>query len=323
MSSTTRRSALLALGSVTVLAASACSGDAPAASPETGPSDGTRTVESVLGPVEVPLEVTRVVVTEGRRDLDIALALGLPLVGFPRDSETPSARPRFEDELAAAEAAGAVELYSRGDVNLEAVAAATPDLVLGRDEDVVELPELDEIATVLAVGSTGSKVPWQDDLRVVGEATGTGARATELLAEYETKLQAVRDEHSAVLGQRILMGSRDEESGGIGLNAGRLAVTVLQDLGATFAPALAALLPDGDADFSAENLDEAVAGADLLILVSDTGDVSPYTGPTWDAVPALAAGRYVLVDKFVNEGGPLTALSFLDTVDELYTLAAS
>lgn len=40
-------------------------------------------------------------------------------------------------------------------------------------------------------------------------------------------------------------------------------------------------------------------------------------------MPALAAGRYVLVDKFVNEGGPLTALSFLDTLDELYASAAT
>jgi len=318
----TRRSLLTATGTAAAVGLSACSpGPRPATDPAAG--DGTRTVQSVLGPVEVPLRVERVVVTEGRRDLDVALALGLPLVGFPRDAESTGTAPRFAPELRAAEAAGASELFSRNEVDLEAVAAADPDLVLGRDEDVVELPELGRIAPVLPLGSTSSGVRWQDDLRVVAAATGTTARAEELLAAYDAKLRAVRERHAAVLDRRVLMGARDEESGGISLDAGRLAVLVLSDLGAAFAPALAAVLPDGDADHSAENLDEATAGADLLVLVSDTGDLGPFTGPTWDAVPALAAGRYVVVDKFVNEGGPLTALSFLDTLDELYASAAT
>ena len=39
------------------------------------PAASGRTVETVLGPVTVPAQIDSVVVIEGRRDLDIALAL--------------------------------------------------------------------------------------------------------------------------------------------------------------------------------------------------------------------------------------------------------
>jgi len=72
---------------------------------------------------------------------------------------------------------------------------------------------------------------------------------------------------------------RTGESSGLSLDADRLAVLVLSDLGVAFTPALAAVLPDADADHSAaEDVDEAMIGADLLALVTGTGDLGPLTG---------------------------------------------
>lgn len=113
-----------------------------------------RTVTTAWGPTTVPDPVRSVVVLEGRRDADIALA-----------------------------AAGARELFTRNSIDLEAVAAATPDLILGRDEDVEEIrAELTRIGPVLPLGSTSSGVPWQDDLRLVAAATGTEDRAETAIA---------------------------------------------------------------------------------------------------------------------------------------------
>lgn len=297
MRSPTRRS-LLGLAPGVALLVSACSRGSDAAA-------GPDTPSSVSGG-----PVNAVVATEGRRDLDIALALGLPLVGFPRDGESPDAVPRFDAELRAAEDAGAQQLFLRNEINLEAIAATAPDLVLGRDEDLADLPELSAIAPVIALGSVASDVDWRDDLVRVAEATGTQAVATELLARYEARLAQVRAAHADVLGSRVLMAAVADD-GGVSLSGSRLAVRVLSDLGAAFSPAMAAVVPDGEADYSRENLLDATAGADLVVLVADRQEVP---APLQDA-------RLVLVDKFVNEGGPLTALSFLDTLEELYALA--
>jgi iron complex transport system substrate-binding protein len=254
-------------------------------------------------------DVTAVVATEGRRDLDIALSLGLPLVGFPRDGETPDAVPRFDAELSAAEDAGAQQLFLRNEINIEAVAAQEPDLILGRDEDLAELPELSDIAPVIALGSVASDVAWQDDLTRVAEATGTQAQAEEVLARYRARLEEVRTTHADALGARVLMAATADD-GGLSLSGSRLAVRVLADLGATFSPAMAAVVPDGEADYSLENIGDALADADLVVLVAN--------GPE---VPVQLQTPHVLVDKYVNEGGPLTAISFLDTLDELYAQA--
>ncbi len=303
---------------MTALLAAGCSAPTGAASPAGSPTAGTRTVESVAGPVEVPASVNSVVATEGRRDLDIALALGLPLVGFPRDGETPDAVPRFDAELRAAEAAGAEQLFLRNEINLEAIAAVDPDLVLGRDEDLAELPELTQIAAVLPLGQTGTNRTWQDDLAVVAQATGTQAAAEEVLTRYAGRLEEVRAAHADALGARVLMAATSED-GGLSLSGSRLAVRVLSDLGAVFSPAMAAVVPDGEADYSQENVARATADADLVVLVANDAEARDLVAsPTYRDVPALAAGRYVVVDKYVNEGGPLTAVSFLDTLDELY-----
>jgi len=312
------RRSLLAFAPGALLLAS-CSQETEASS--TAPSseaEETVTVESVEGPVEVPTTITSVIATEGRRDLDIALALGLPLVGFPRDGETPDAVPRFDAELSAAEDAGAEQLFLRNEVNIEAIAAKAPDLILGRDEDLVELPELAEIAAVLPLGSTSKRRAWQDDLSTVAEATGTQDVADQILADYEAGLEELRTRYAGALGQRVLMAATEDDGGGISLSGGRLAVRVLSDLGATFNAAMTAVVPDGEADYSAENLADATADADLLILANEEDLATLMASPTWSAVPAVAAGKVVIVDKYVNEGGPLTAISFLDTLDELY-----
>jgi iron complex transport system substrate-binding protein len=261
------------------------------------------------------------VATEGRRDLDIALALGLPLVGFPRDGETPDAVPRFDAELTAAEDAGAEQLFLRNEINIEAIAAKDPDLILGRDEDLVELPELADVAAVLPLGSVSSDRDWQDDLAVVAEATGTQDVAQQVLARYEARLEEVRTAHADVLSSRVLMAATSDD-GGMSLSGSRLAVRVLSDLGATFSPAMAAVVPDGETDYSLENVQDATVDADLFVLVANDDEARDLlASPTYATVPALAQGKYVLVDKYVNEGGPLTAISFLDTLDELYALA--
>lgn len=93
-------------------------------------------------------------VLEGRRDLDIVLSLGLPLTGMPYeeagslDLESPLA-----DELAEAKESGAEELFLADEINVESIAAAKPDLIISRVDDVEPIQDkLEAIAPVLAIG---------------------------------------------------------------------------------------------------------------------------------------------------------------------------
>ncbi|MDO9378376.1 MAG: ABC transporter substrate-binding protein [Nocardioidaceae bacterium] len=283
----------------------------------------TRTVRTLAGEVAVPTEVRRVVVVEGRRDLDVALALDLPVVGFPVEEDVE--RFDLEAPLAAAtqEArdAGAEELFLRGEIDLEAVAAAEPDLILGRAEDVEPVADqLAAIAPTIPLGSVADGGAWQDDLRLVAEATGREERADEIVAAYDARVADLRTTLAGRIDSvRVLPVDWSEE--GTGVITTRLQSSVLRDLGARFASSMAtAEEAGGEQLFSPEQTDVAAQDADALLMVVDTPDevAAAEADPLWARLPAVRAGRVVRTDKFTHEGASLTAMHVLDLAERLY-----
>ena len=80
---TTRLLTAFAASAATIALLAGCT----SAAADTEGADTGRTVDTILGEVTVPEKIEAVVVIEGRRDLDIALALNLPVVGFPTEEE--------------------------------------------------------------------------------------------------------------------------------------------------------------------------------------------------------------------------------------------
>ncbi len=226
----------------------------------------------------------------------------------------------LNSRLTTAREAGARELFARNSINLEAVAAAAPDLILGRDEDVEEIrSELTAIGPVLPLGSTSSGVAWQQDLRLVAEATGTEDRAESLLADYESRIAAVRSRHAAALTTPILSLSWAPDTGGEVLSD-RLMTIVLTDVGVTASAVMQEVVDSGERQsFSPEEVLRLSRGADALMVVANSADArqSLLDHPLWRQVPAVSAGRLVWADKYSNEGGPLTANHALDLADQL------
>lgn len=297
-----------------LLALAACS-DAGS----TGTDAQGTTVDTTLGEVTVPAEVRSVVVIEGRRDLDVVLSLGLGLAGFPYeedgalDLESPVA-----DELAAAREAGAEELFLADEINIEAIAGAAPDLIVSRAEDVEPiLEDLRAIAPVLAIGDQDSST-WQDDLRLVARATGTEARAEELVTAYDERVSALKAQHSATLtGTTFVPMNYNGE--GAGTRPNRLLSLVLQDLGATPSKAFTAAIEDGEAEFSLEQLVQGFGDAGAMIaLVNDADTWSQLQADAlFQQLPAVQQGHVVRSDKQTHEGAALTAQHCLDVVEQL------
>ena len=282
-------------------------------------SGDVRTVDTVLGEVAVPAEIDSVVVLEGRRDLDIALSLGLPLTGYPYeeagslDLESPVAQ-----NLDTAKESGAEELFLADEINIEAIIAAEPDLIISRVDDVEPIrEELEAVAPVLAIGDQ-STASWQDDLRLVAEATGTEARAEELIGKYESRVSQISEEYADILAKNSFVPlSYNGES--LETRPNRLLSLTLRDLGAQPSEAFQAAIDGEEAEYSREQTLEGFKDADAIVaLVNDPQVWEDFSKDSlFQQLPAVADGHVVRSDKQTHEGAALTAMHTLDIIEKL------
>lgn len=278
-----------------------------------------RTVETSLGEVSVPTDIDSVVVLEGRRDLDIVLSLGLPLTGYPYEEKgsldltSPTA-----DALKTAQENGATELFLADEINLEAIIAAAPDLIVSRAEDVEPIrAELEAIAPVIAIGDQSTST-WQDDLELVAAATGTEDRAQTLIKEYDTRVSALKDQYGPVLSENTFVPlSYNGES--LEVRPNRLLSINLRDLGATPSKAFQDAIDGKEVAFSPEQTVEGFADASAVVALINDKQV-------WDdfqdnslvkQLPAFQDGSVTRGDKQTHEGAALTAQHNLTIIEQL------
>ncbi|MGY4857867.1 ABC transporter substrate-binding protein [Cryobacterium sp. AP23] len=315
-SRTTRLLTALAASTATIALLAGCTSAAADSDTAAG-----RTVDTILGEVTVPEQIDSVVVIEGRRDLDIALALDLPVVGFPTEEEGAlELESPLADARAAVEATGATGLFLADEINIEAIAAAAPSLIISRSDDVEPIfEELSAIAPVLAIGEQDVST-WQDDLLLVGEATGTTDTAEALIADYEARVAEVATTYADVVAIKLVV-PLGTDADGSQVRPNRLLSTVLQDVGAQPSAAFAESIETGDGvEYGPEQLLDAHRDADGIIALVNVADewAATQANPLWTQLPAVAAGHVVRSDKSTHEGGPITAMHALDVVEALY-----
>ena len=136
-------------------------------------------VRHAVGETAVVGDPMRIVVLAGD-ELDALCALGLQtrIVGaaLPDGSE---GQPSYLGTVVH----NAPAVGTRSAPDLAAIAAAKPDLILGSAALTPEaFPALTAIAPTVFAGPAGSH--WQDDLRLVGAATGRAGAAGDLLAGF-------------------------------------------------------------------------------------------------------------------------------------------
>jgi iron complex transport system substrate-binding protein len=286
-----------ALGAALLIA---CGGDEDEAAPSptaTPVSDGfPRTVKHYKGETVIPAKPERIVAATDLFELDNLLAMNVKpeLYGYSN---------RYETGMTPwAKAAGAegVEKYDwAGEMDLERIAAANPDLIIAEwywgGEESYDL--LAPIApTVVLPKADTDATGWRLPQRVAGKACGTEDAAEKAITDTEAVLSQQKQRlvpyanHVVTIAYGLYDGNwfADVSDGA----SGRL----LNDLGMK----LAAVGEDKNQPVSAEQL-SLLQDTDILISYDTGVDAMAAweASPLLRALPAVQEGRYVVVSPEV------------------------
>ena len=315
-----------------VVTLAACGGsgdDGEAASDDAG----TRSVETAYGAVDIPAEPRRIV--GDLMTVDYLSALGYDtdrIVGvFDKDF--------FPDDHYLAGVLGSegiVDIGSTYEPNLEAIAAADPDLILVPFDQVEGSPvleELREIAPLAAVptspgtddpevrfGGTASFQDWRSTIRAYGAVLDMDDEAEAYVAETEARIEELRAARSDLIAATTATEAKSTPHY-MAINAlssaaesGVLGSILLSELGFASPPHQAALVPDefGTIELSAENID--LLDGDLLFLEVREEARGHEDSPLWPTLGVVQQGGVVVVGNHWEYGGATAARVVLDDI---------
>lgn len=267
------------------------------------------TLDGERGSITLDERPERIVVV-GVHEQDFLYALGVAPVGVHEWwGEHPYATWPWAE--AAREAVGATpEVLTGWELNAEWVASLDPDLIVATyfgdmtDEDHAVLSQ---IAPVLGPppGTPQWGIAWQDELRLLGRATGTSERAEAVAAEVEASLAAARAAHPELQGLTGATGYYYQGNVQT-FNSADTAHRFLRNLGLVIPPEFDELAgARGGLDVSPENL--SLIDLDLMVFPDE-----PAEGGELASLSVFQALRLSREGRAVNLGGGdlAAALSF-------------
>jgi iron complex transport system substrate-binding protein len=144
-----------------------------------------RTVKHALGETKLEKNPERIVVLDSG-ELDDVLALGLTPVGMATTAGQSGVPSYLADKAQGIKTVGGIS-----ELNLEAIAALKPDLILGsklRANDLYD--KLSAIAPT--VMSIRPGFPWKENFLLVADAVGEETKATQILNDYQKRADEVK-----------------------------------------------------------------------------------------------------------------------------------
>lgn len=248
------------------------------------PGEWPRTVTHAMGKTEIKTQPKRVVVLDVG-ELDNVVSLGIEPVGLAPTEGSPELPSYLKKDSGSPKNVGTIN-----NLNLEAIAALKPDLILGSQLRAADkYDELSQIAPT--VFSVRPGFTWKENYLLNAAALDKTAQAKEKLAAYEEKADALGeklgDDKPTVSMVRFM------PDGVIRLYANASFIgTILKDSG----------LPrpenqdieDLAAEISAENIDQADADYIFTGVYGDpkATDKSKAQGnPLWKNLDAVKAGH--------------------------------
>lgn len=270
-----------------------------------------RTVTHALGETVLESKPTRVVVLDGG-ELDDVLSLGITPVGLA-NPESAAGQPSYlADKLD-----GVADVGTINNLDLEAIAALEPDLILGSKLRADQLyPQLSQIAPTVFAIRPG--FPWKENFLLVADAVGEENEAVEVLNNYQRRADDIR---ASLDGTPPTISLVRFMSGKIRLygNLSFIGV-ILQDVGLPRPP-----LQDVD-ELAVEVSPETITQAegDRIFYTSygrpeDTGEAAVIAGPLWNELAAVEDGRATRVsdETWFLALGPTGAMLVLDDLEEM------
>lgn len=267
----------------------------------------TKSITTSQGTYDVPLNPQRVIAIDARLDLEPALALGLPVVGFSLRETAEPWVPVGKDVP-----------FIGSPATRELVLSYAPDLIVCTDLPETELWPIDKLKDIAPVIPVDYELSWKDNLARMGEWLDRQQQAADFLADYEAALAAAKATHAEKLASRKVAAVWFEPSTNeiqilLGENTKNvtLAGQVLADLGG------ATIAEDFLGDYgviSMENAGEAFADVDAIIVDRDnTPSIidALEANEMWRRLPAVAAGRVHISDG-IYYGGCYSARRLVD-----------
>ncbi|MFT4216768.1 MAG: Fe2+-enterobactin ABC transporter substrate-binding protein [Micropruina sp.] len=192
---------------------------------------------------------------------------------------------------------GVKPLYKNSELDLEAVIAAAPDLIVisatGGDSTAEQYAELAKVAPTVAVDY--NSLSWQETTKAVAEATGTDA--STLLTEFDTKMATLKASTKPP-AEAVQMIVFNESNGSAFALANGPHDQIISALGFTLAPLPSGVQADPKRkDFAFASEEQSVAGltADTVLLVD--GDEATVAAikkhPAYSKVKAATSGTLV------------------------------
>lgn len=201
MNQLSRRRMLTLLGATACAPLVACGNKqaaSPAASASTAASSGSwpQEVTHPLGKTTLPSQPQRIVSTSTVLTGTL-LALDAPVIasgGSKPNAEGLDENGFFTHWSAKAKEKGVTSVYQNSELDLEAVMAQKPDLIIvsatGGDSQAKAYAQLAKIAPTIAVDY--NEVGWEEATTTVGRITGLSDRATQVLKGYDAKLAELK-----------------------------------------------------------------------------------------------------------------------------------
>lgn len=217
------------------------------------------TVAHERGEAVIPARPERVV-SVGVHEQDFLYALGVAPVGVHNWwGDYPYATWPWA-EAARAAVGAEPEVLGAWEINVEWVASLQPDLIVASyfsDLDDATYELLTQIAPVVMAppGYPAWGAPWQEEMRLLGKATGTEAKAEEIIADLEQQFADVRAAYPQFEGRTAATGYFSE---------GVVRTYNSADTAHRFLQALGLVIPEvydteaverGHIDISAENIE--------------------------------------------------------------------
>ncbi|MCX4661871.1 ABC transporter substrate-binding protein [Streptomyces uncialis] len=212
---------------VAVLFLTACgSGSGGGGGDSTGGGPGEVTLAGAYGRTTVPVTDEKVWALDPRTATEL-LAIGVTPTHVGRSTHKGDAAFQAQERLLADEG---IELVEPDKVEL--VLEAGPSVIIGEQslssDELAE--ELKKIAPVLITRATAS---WEENLRLLGRATGRGERAGSVIEHLDRETTATRRdiEEAGLAGETVSLMSACGEGNFCAYGSGRTAGPVLTDLG--------------------------------------------------------------------------------------------
>lgn len=284
-------------------------------------SPATRTVTHFAGTTEVPVDPKRIVTLQDQNALLSLLELGIKPVasaGQIDDDGTQSFRRTEGFDTSGIEFVG-----EYGETNLEAVAAARPDLIVCDESSADGLYEkLSEIAPTVFVQVLDRRL--NDALADFAEVVGAEDEAERLRTDYEDRIAGLLSSLGADKDRTSvsLLSTGDPGSFFQADSGGQAQFTVMADLGPLRPPPQRPGASEDFAEYSLEQLPDHDADAVIISDFSgegaDPGVAALVESDLYDNLAATRAGQAYVIDATLSVGAAWVRMGvFLDELERI------